>query len=593
MSNSFPLYQKLAIKKPIQRSVELLILILAISLLLYRLLYLQSHALLSLLAFFSELCFTFDWFLYLLLNWNPVDYKTYPQHFKQVHEVPAVDVLVTTADWKLEPSVMVANTVLSLLAVDYPAGKLTCYISDDGGSPVLLYALVEASNFARIWVPFCKKYNVQVRAPFRYFSGKSPSAAGHEFQQEEKRMKDEYERLREKIEAAEENPMVYETSKYYEAFRNTDKKNHPTIIKILLENKGNDSNGIPNLVYVAREKRPNQPHHYKAGALNVLTRVSGVMTNAPFIVNIDCDMYVNNPNVVVEAMCILLGAEEQESIFVQFPQIFYNQPKDDPFGCQLNTLFQTLLRGMAGIQGPLYCGCNCFHRRKTIYTLNSSPNKTGKIEENYGESEELTKSANEILRGVQANGRTHTTIDLSTSIQSAYQVASADYENNTAWGLKVGWLYESMTEDILTGIKIHSKGWKSVLLQPNPPAFLGLAPTGGPDALTQRKRWVTGSLEIMRPLRHSSIGLCHSSCLCYPHQLSLLAFSPRHSSIGNVCTHVYPLPLPFNMCLSSMRLISSCMVEQCKDGNYRYYKFMCLWNFEPCSKALWYFRSRV
>lgn len=64
----------------------------------------------------------------------------------------------------------------------------------------------------------------------------------------------------------------------------------------------------------------------------------------------------------------------------------------------------------------------------------------GKIEENYGESEELTKSANEILRGVQANGRTHTTIDLSTSIQSAYQVASADYENNTAWGLKVSFV---------------------------------------------------------------------------------------------------------------------------------------------------------
>lgn len=66
------------------------------------------------------------------------------------------------------------------------------------------------------------------------------------------------------------------------------------------------------------------------------------MTNAPFIVNIDCDMYVNNPNVVVEAMCILLGAEEQESIFVQFPQIFYNLPKDDPFGCQLITLFQVI-----------------------------------------------------------------------------------------------------------------------------------------------------------------------------------------------------------------------------------------------------------
>lgn len=63
----------------------------------------------------------------------------------------------------------------------------------------------------------------------------------------------------------------------------------------------------------------------------------------------------------------------------------------------------------------------------------------GKIEENFGESEELTKSANEILRGVQFNGPPQT-INLSTSIQSAYQVASADYENNTAWGLKVSFV---------------------------------------------------------------------------------------------------------------------------------------------------------
>ena len=66
------------------------------------------------------------------------------------------------------------------------------------------------------------------------------------------------------------------------------------------------------------------------------------MTNAPFIVNIDCDMYVNNPNVVVDAMCILVGATEKESVFAQFPQVFYNQPKDDPFGCQMITLFQVI-----------------------------------------------------------------------------------------------------------------------------------------------------------------------------------------------------------------------------------------------------------
>lgn len=49
------------------------------------------------------------------------------------------------------------------------------------------------------------------------------------------------------------------------------------ILQILLENKGNDSNGIPNLVYVAREKRPNQPHYYKAGALNVLVSLPNTL----------------------------------------------------------------------------------------------------------------------------------------------------------------------------------------------------------------------------------------------------------------------------------------------------------------------------
>ena len=88
------------------------------------------------------------------------------------------------------------------------------------------------------------------------------------------------------------------------------------------------------------------------------------MTNAPFIVNIDCDMYVNNPNVVVEAMCILLGAEEQESIFVQFPQIFYNQPKDDPFGCQLNTLFQVIQSSLLvfnNLNCHILLSYNCFY----------------------------------------------------------------------------------------------------------------------------------------------------------------------------------------------------------------------------------------
>uniref|UniRef100_A0A0A9CUW4 Uncharacterized protein n=1 Tax=Arundo donax TaxID=35708 RepID=A0A0A9CUW4_ARUDO len=48
-------------------------------------------------------------------------------------------------------------------------------------------------------------------------------------------------------------------------------------------------NKLPCLVYVSREKRPGYDHHKKAGALNALLRTSAILSNAPFILNVDCD----------------------------------------------------------------------------------------------------------------------------------------------------------------------------------------------------------------------------------------------------------------------------------------------------------------
>lgn len=98
---------------------------------------------------------------------------------------------VTTADAELEPPILTMNTVLSLLAVNYPVGKLACYLSDDGASPLTYYALVETSKFAKIWLPFCKKYDISIRTPFRYFATSSiPSHEdSSEFQQEWKMVK--------------------------------------------------------------------------------------------------------------------------------------------------------------------------------------------------------------------------------------------------------------------------------------------------------------------------------------------------------------------------------------------------------------------
>jgi len=86
-----------------------------------------------------------------------------------------VDIFVFTADAAVEPPMMVINTVLSVMAYDYPPEKLSVYLSDDGGSDVTFYALLEASSFAKHWVPFCKRFKLEPRSPAAFFN--TPSSA--------------------------------------------------------------------------------------------------------------------------------------------------------------------------------------------------------------------------------------------------------------------------------------------------------------------------------------------------------------------------------------------------------------------------------
>jgi len=67
---------------------------------------------------------------------------------------------------------MVVNTALSVMAYEYPSDKISVYVSDDGGSSLTLFALMEAAKFSKHWLPFCKKNNVQDRSPEVYFSSK-------------------------------------------------------------------------------------------------------------------------------------------------------------------------------------------------------------------------------------------------------------------------------------------------------------------------------------------------------------------------------------------------------------------------------------
>ncbi|KAJ0111912.1 hypothetical protein Patl1_01723 [Pistacia atlantica] len=81
-------------------------------------------------------------------------------------------------------------------------------------------------------------------------------------------------------------------------------------------------------------------------------------------------------------------------------------------------------------------------------------------------------------------------------IKEAIHVISCGYEEKTEWGKEIGWIYGSVTEDILTGFKMHYRGWKSVYCMPKRPACKGSAPINLSDRLHQVLRWALGSVEI-------------------------------------------------------------------------------------------------
>ncbi|KAL4394573.1 hypothetical protein AHAS_Ahas02G0165500 [Arachis hypogaea] len=83
--------------------------------------------------------------------------------------------------------------------------------------------------------------------------------------------------------------------------------------------KDEAGNYLPTLVYLAREKRPQHYHNFKAGAMNSLLRVSSVISNAKIVLNVDCDMYSNSSESVRDALCFLMDEEKGHKIaFVQF-----------------------------------------------------------------------------------------------------------------------------------------------------------------------------------------------------------------------------------------------------------------------------------
>ncbi|XP_048425366.1 cellulose synthase-like protein E6 isoform X3 [Pyrus x bretschneideri] len=371
----------------------------------------------------AEIWFGFYWLLTQASRWNPVYRHTFKDRLSQRYEneLPGVDVFVCTADATIEPPLMVINTVLSVMAYDYPPEKLSIYLSDDGGSAITYYALLEAAEFAKQWIPYCKRYKVEPRSPAAYFVSISADA------------------------------IVDHQAKDFWA------------IKI---------------------------------------RVSSNISNGKLLLNVDCDMYSNNSMAIRDALCFFMDEEKGHEIaYVQFPQNFENLTKNELYA-SLRVINEVEAHGVDSYGGPLYIGSGCFHRRDTLCGRKFSKGCKSDMKWENRKGEEL---------GIH---------ELEESSKS---LASCTVEENTQWGREMGLKYGCPVEDIITGLSIHCRGWKSVNCNPTRKAFLGLAPATLPDVLVQYKRWSEGNLQILLS-KYSPAWYAYGK-ISLGHQLGYLRYS--------------------------------------------------------------------
>ncbi|KAJ6334440.1 hypothetical protein OIU78_011343 [Salix suchowensis] len=185
-------------------------------------------------------------------------------------DLAGTDVFVSTADPEKEPPLVTANTILSILAVDYPVEKLACYLSDDGGS-----LLSDVSQWPGTWA-----------------SREADHSRG------------DHAGIIQAMLAPPDAEPVFGVEANGESLLDT------TEIDIRLSM----------LVYVSREKRPGFDHNKKAGAMNALVRTSAIMSNGPSILNLDCDHYISNSLALRDGMCFMLDRGGDRICYVQFPQ---------------------------------------------------------------------------------------------------------------------------------------------------------------------------------------------------------------------------------------------------------------------------------
>lgn len=458
--------------------------------------------------------------------------------------LPILDVFINTVDPINEPMIYTMNSILSILAADYPVDKHACYLSDDGGSIIHYDGLLETAKFAALWIPFCRKHSIEPRAPESYFSVKTRPYNGNapeEFPTDQKHICREYDEFKGRLDAL--FTVVPKRSDQYdhadakegakatwmadgtqwpgtwiEPAKNHKRGDHDGIVQVMLKHPGHEPEfgqpastnnpldfsavdlRLPMLVYISREKRPGCDHQKKAGAMNVQLRVSALLTNAPFIINFDCDHYVNNSKAFRAGICFMLDRREGDNTaFVQFPQRFDDVDPTDRYCNHNRVFFDATLLGLNGIQGPSYVGTGCMFRRFALYGTDPPLWRSDDIK--IVDSSKKFGSSLSFINSIPPAANQERSIMSPPALEDSFMAELADvmtcaYEDGTEFGREVGWVYNIATEDVVTGFRLHRNGWRSMYCRMEPDAFAGTAPINLTERLYQILRWSGGSLEM-------------------------------------------------------------------------------------------------
>ncbi|KAG5050550.1 hypothetical protein JHK85_011653 [Glycine max] len=449
----------------------------------------------------AELLLSLLWFFNQAFRWRPVSRSVMTEKLPSEEKLPGLDIFVCTLDPEKEPTVEVIDTIISAVSMDYPSDKLSVYLSDDGGCDVTLYGIREAAEFAKEWVPFCKKYGVKSRCPKVFFSPfgdeDQETLRDDQFRTQRDLVKAKYEKMQKNIEKFGSDPKS----------RRTVSDRQPRIEII------NDQPGMPLIVYVSRERRPSLPHKFKGGAVNTLLRVSGLISNGPYVLVMDCDMYSNDPTSAKQAMCFFLDPETSKYIaFVQFPQMFHNLSKKDIYDSQARTAFKTMWQGMDGLRGPGLSGSGNYLSRSAL--LFGSPNQKDDYlqdaQKYFGKSTAYIES----LKAIRGQKSSKKNISRDEMLREA----------------QVGFSYGILLESSITGYILHSRGWKSAYLYPKTPCFLGCAPTDIKEGMLQLVKWLSELLLLGVSSKYSPftygfsrMSILHTFTYCFITMSSLYA----------------------------------------------------------------------